>query len=194
VHSSVEKEVDEPDDAVQGRPQLVGNVCEELRLHFARKLGDLEGVGLGRDLQAELIALPLDLEVSPHSAQELCAVEWLADVVGSSELEPFDDGVFRGLRAEHDHRNAFEEPFSPHLVEHVVARHAGHHDVEQHQVDRRRAEDVEGHGAISDSRHLMRVAQGLPDDFSIHTLVVHDEHVAVRTQFGSAARCCRSRQ
>jgi len=121
----------------------------------ARRLGQRVGQEVLLDLPADLelpfelarvVALsvlePLLLERGRNAGAKHDRVEGLGQVVRGAELDRAGDAVDLVDGRDHDDRNVPEHGIRPHALEDLETVHLGHHDVEEHQVDRVRGEDV----------------------------------------------------
>ncbi len=79
---------------------------------------------------ARLLCLQLGL----HPCQHHHRLDRFGDVVAGTQAQAALLLVGIGQRREKDHRNGARERVGAQLIEHVVAVHARHHDVEQNQV------------------------------------------------------------
>ncbi len=102
----------------------------------------------------------------------------LDDEVQRAGAHRLDDGVDAALRREHDHRQV--GPVRPDLLQHAHAVEVGHHQIEQHEVDRLAAlgiqQDVDAFLAAARGHHAIAGArdQGLEQP-ALRRIVVDDE-------------------
>src|SRR5690606_23377264 len=94
------------------------------------------------------------------------------------------------LGGEDDHRGVAAVRHLLHLLEDIEAADVGHHDVEQHEVDRDvAAEYLEGFAAVGDAGHVIWSALELElDDPADVRLVVRDEDPAAGGGLGSVRK------
>ena len=107
-------------------------------------------------------------EVRPDPRQRDRKVDRFRDVVVRTQPEGFDDVGAVGSRGDHDHRNLGRRMRFPNAAQHVETAHAGHFDIEQHEVERFRR----------DARHRVCAAGG-HDDVVAFQAEAPREHVAI---------------
>ncbi len=134
------QELDEAEDAVERRPQLVRHVGEKDALRAARLHGRL---ALGDEVALEARDLELVLDAREH----LVGLERLGDVVGAAALEGAHlvDGAV--VDAEEDDRHAPRRGVLLQPNADLVAVHLRHVDVEHDEVRRRRGRGRQGTAA-----------------------------------------------
>jgi len=91
-------------------------------------LRELRGLGLHRVVEL------LDPEERAHAGQELRLVDGLRQEVVGAGLEPLDPLLRRIEGRDHDDGQDPRGRILPELATHLVARHFGHDDVEEDQV------------------------------------------------------------
>ena len=93
-------------------------------------------------LPGDGVVVPLDPSQRRHSGQQLALVERFADeVVGSSLDSP--RLLVVSARGDHDDRKKRRTRLAADPSAHLVAVDAGHHDVQEHQIDIRRMQQLE---------------------------------------------------
>ena len=124
-------------------------------------------------------------EAFADGEQDLFVLERLGDVVESADAHRFDGALDRGVRRDHDHH--LLGIARAQLLQDLHARHAGEHEIEQHEIDR---------FALGKEQRLLAGAGGdraqtlapeeRPEDVLEHLFVVDDEDV------GHARSCAAS--
>ena len=172
------QEVDVPDDDVQGRPELVRDVREELGLQALRdvELRELV-VGLERDVDPEeqplgavaLVVIALDGETPQHLAWRL-----LAGVAG------LQDDLHEGIALAH-------------AGDQLLAVHDRHEVVDEEELRRLAREEVEGLRAAFRREHAMALALEEEADGGQRLDLVVDDHDRSSARLRLSSRLHRSR-
>jgi hypothetical protein len=95
------------------------------------------------DQRAHAVVGALEPELRQHARQHHRVVDGLGHVVVGAGAERADDVVARVVRRAHDDGQQRGVARLAHLLQHLDAAHAGHHDVEQDQLARVRLEPRE---------------------------------------------------
>src|SRR5438094_3727237 len=132
---------------------------------------------------AVLLEKNLDL---PHQVR---AAERLRDVVLGAHGDPFFYVVLRGLRGQEDDRHVPRTLLALHELEDFVAVDLGHHDVENHQIDVRMAEELH---RLPSPEALRRThafdAQSRLDELCDHRMVLDDQNPGAALAFQVSVR------
>ena len=126
---------------------------------------------------------PLDSVVQHH--QHFVVLEGLGDVVEGALLHGGDGGFHRRERRDHQHRQLVVEVADG--VEHLKPVHPGHHHVDNHGVDRRRAHHLQPVGAGRREAHAIALARQQRLEDLPHDLFVVDDENRALTSHGDAA-------
>ena len=180
------------------RPQLPSR---EVR----QRLGEEAELDLAADLELPLEALRVQLlgvvqallrERRADARAEDGRVERLRQViVGAEEQAAYDRLLLRRRRDHHD-GNVLERHVLLHDLEDLVARELGHHDVEQHEVERLLRQAVERLASVLGDEHGVAIAAQAPrQQIAVHLVVVDDEdrahrHACNRDLVRDAHRAC----
>ena len=119
-------------------------------------------------------------------------IDRLDDVVVGAVVQGRDHVVAAGLGGRHDHRQLGLGMVAAQDLEHLDAVEAGHHDVQQHQVDRLAGDDLERPLAALGDLHLKALALEAPrQHVAVHLVVVDDEEGVILVFHGDLARVLR---
>ncbi len=154
---------------------FVADVAAEERADEA--VAQLEVLGQPADL---LLLAPQD-ELGLDPREHHREVERLRHVVVRPQAQRLHHVLGRVPGGGHDDREVGLRDLPPHALQHVDAREAGHHDVEQHEVERLPGEA--GEGPLPALRHLDREApapQPAREHVAVELVVVHDEEPDAR--------------
>ncbi len=78
-----------------------------------------------------------------HARAQECRIERFWKVIVGPELEAADHAFHVVDRGDHHHRDVAEILIGFHLLEHFVPVHFRHHDVQQHEIERAGAHNLE---------------------------------------------------
>ncbi len=118
-------------------------------------------------------------ERPPHDERELIDVERLRQVVDGAELHGVDGGPDRSGGGQHDDRDVRAQVAQ--ATQDVEAVHAGHDEVEEHEVDRLAGDAGERARAVAREKRLVDALEEHPQGFADPGLVVDDEDARHRT-------------
>ena len=115
------------------------------------------------------------------AGQHFVGLNRLGDVVHRAELQPGHLVGDVAERREEDHDGLLRLGVGLERAAHFEAVDVGHHDVEQHQVGLRAADDLQRRAAVARGEDAVAGAVERPDQhLQVHRAVVHDEDRRLR--------------
>lgn len=135
-----------------------------------------QGGALGH-LPFEVAPQPAQFEVGAHARAHFLDIEGLGDVIGRAQREAFELVLRLVGHGDENDRNAVVLRQGLEVLAYLVAAHAGHPDVEQNQVGRRRAlHQLDGPGAGIGQHDAVLVAQAFQQAVQVLRHVVDQQH------------------
>ncbi len=214
VLQAVFKQRDEAQDVVHGRAQFVAHVGQEGALGAVGALGgvarggQLAGARLHQLLQVlavqlQLARLALQLQLQPHARAHHLVVEGLVDEIDRPGVQRLRLALGVGLGGDEDDGQLARGGPPAQLGQHLVAVHAGHHHVQQHQVGHGAAgQQLQRVGAAGGKAQVAVALQHADEELDVGDGVVHHQHGGQRLgaevgrghgrlQCWASARLCR---
>jgi hypothetical protein len=91
---------------------------------------------------------PFALQASPDAGAQQGRIEGFGQVVLSTQLDAADDAIDLIDSGNHDDGDVPQAVIRLHCRQHLVAVYVRHHDVEQHEIERSRIEQLQGLPAV----------------------------------------------
>ena len=138
----------------------------------------------GRELPEQrplLVAESLLLQAGADAGLQQYRVQRLEEVVLGAHLDAAGDAVHLFHRRHHHDREVAEARVRGQGLQHLVAVHLGHLDVEQDQIDRALAQDTQGLDPVLGERdRVPQLLERAPEEQPVHPVVIHHQEVAGR--------------
>ncbi len=125
-------------------------------------------------------------EDRPDTRGQKGRIEGFGQIVFRSKLYAAHNSVEFGRGGDHHDRRVFQPPVVLHGLQHLDAVHARHHDVEEHQIERRCAHMIQRLDPVDGLRDCLnaKTLQTSRKDVAIVSIVVDDEDASRRQIHG----------
>ena len=146
---------------------------------LALRVGHRNAVSRGLERGAEQRTRAGELHVGAHSCTHDRGVDRLGDEIRRAEFETVRLVFGRIAAGDEDDRDRCGGGVGLELLQHLVAVHVGHHDVEQHDVGRRGQADGQRLLAAGGHQHLMVAAERLMQRLDVQRLIIDQQHASL---------------